>query len=122
MDDQSIFELEGKEIQETFLKALKNDAHAMYVLAMLLKDKQRNDDAITWLKKAADQQYALAQYELANYYYAGDDIEVDENKAFELYEAAAKNGHADAANNLADMYLNGVSVEVDEVKALEWFT
>lgn len=103
MDDQSIFELAGKEIRETFLKALKNDAQSMYVIAMLLKEKQRPDDAIAWLKKAASQQYVQAQYELANCYYAGDGIEVDEKKAFELYEAAAKNGHADAANNLADI-------------------
>ena len=83
MDDQSLFELDGKEIQETFFKALRNDAQSMYVIAMLLKEKQRPDDAIAWLKKAADQQYASAQYELANCYYAGDGIEVDEKKSFE---------------------------------------
>ena len=86
MDDQLIFELDSKELKETYLKALKHDVQSMYVIAMLLKEKHRPAEAVVWLKKAANEQYEVAQYELANCYYAGDGIAEDEKKAFELYE------------------------------------
>jgi len=55
-------------------------------------------------QKAAEQEYANAQYALGLCYQLGVGVEKDDQKAIEFYQKAAKQGHTDAQHNLNTNY------------------
>lgn len=71
---------------------------------------------------AADAGLDLAQYNLAILYYLGQGVEKDMGKAFELTQAAARQGHLGAQANLASLYLDGSGTEPDIGRGIEWFS
>ncbi|MFG4407365.1 tetratricopeptide repeat protein, partial [Acinetobacter baumannii] len=74
--------------------------------------------ALELYKKAADQNFSEAQYNLANIYSDGSLVKQDNEKALELYIKVAEKGVPEAQNNLAYMYANVYS---DYEKAKYWF-
>ena len=84
----------------------------------IVPDSQK---AISWLQKAADQGFVLAQGMLANRYAKGIDVERDDAKAAYWFEKAAEQGMSDAQNSLATMYANGQGVPQDYEKAVYWY-
>lgn len=48
------------------------------------------------MRKAAQQGYVAAQYELAERLYGGRGCKIDINEAYEWYKKAAEQGHSDA--------------------------
>src|SRR5438552_814691 len=70
--------LTPEDTRELFLKAQAGDAMSQYVLGRAYKLGQsvtRNDaEAVKWIRKAAGQNLALAELELANMYFEGDGI------------------------------------------------
>ena len=78
-------------------------------------------EAVKWVRKAAEQGFARAQYDLGLMYEFGTGVERSNEKAAEWYLKAAEQGYAEAQCNLGYMYANGTGVEQSYVKAAEWF-
>jgi hypothetical protein len=76
------------------------------------------------LKHLAAEGIPDAQFQLGNMYYLPpkhSGIPKNFQRAFELFEQAAKQGHATAQHNLAVLFYRGEGVEIDRVKAIAWF-
>lgn len=78
-------------------------------------------EAVKWVRKAAEQGFARAQYDLGDMYYYGRGVEQSYEKAAEWYQKAAEQGLARAQYKLGDMYDIGIGVEKSYEKAAEWF-
>ncbi len=73
--------------------------------------------AVSWYRKAAEQGYAKAQYNLGLMY----SQEQDYTKAVSWFRKAAEQGYAEAQYNLGVMYDNGSGVKKDTEQAVYWF-
>ena len=106
---------EGGSEYETLIREAENgSAGAQYALGNAYfngtgtaADRER---AVMWYKRAADQNYPPAMFNLAYCCSNGTGTSVDKERAFELYQKAARIGDLDAANNLAMMYFSGDGV------------
>ena len=78
-------------------------------------------EAVKWVRKAAEQGFARAQYDLGLMYEFGTGVERSNEKAAEWYLKAAKQGDARAQDNLGIMCYIGRGVEQSYKKAVEWF-
>lgn len=106
-----------------------SDPKQQYKIAM---DQLENQNLSTpesfkglkWLKLAAANQYAEAQYTLGLYHQFGiiDETELDIKKAVNLYEMAASKGHDTAQFQLSSLLLNKNSTVYDEERGLYWLT
>ena len=108
------------------LAAEKGNAAAQYRLALFLEnvpDKKapENEEAFKWMKAAAEQELAHANYCLGNFYRSGTWVEADDKMAFECYEKAAKEGNSDGIERLGECYASGAGVEMDENVAFQLF-
>jgi TPR repeat protein len=72
--------------------------------------------AMKWLRLAADQENAQAQYVLGTIYWRKN----DNAEMFKLFLRSAEHGYGYAQDNLGDMYGSGVGVPVDNVQAYFW--
>lgn len=79
------------------------------------------DRAQARFKEAADAGYALAQYDLARMYYAGDGVARNLNLAGAYFDAAARAGLPEAMFAAGRMYDRGVNVAADPAKAIVYF-
>jgi TPR repeat protein len=61
---------------------------------------QDHVEAIRWGRKAADQGYAKAQFNLASMYYYGQGVPQDYSEAIRWHRKAADQGYAKALNGL----------------------
>lgn len=73
------------------------------------------------LKKAADKNNPIAQYNIGNMYCYGEGMEKDFAKGAEWLTKAALQGNAPAQYNLGRMYQWGKGVEKDLQQARFWF-
>lgn len=98
---------------ETFRKARSGDAQAQLAVARYFRD-QKNEiacdstagaEAVKWYRRAAEQGYADAQYNLGVCYKNGTGTQKDEAEAVKWYRLAAEQGHADAQYNLGWCYM-----------------
>ena len=74
-----------------------------------------------WLSRAAEQDHAAAQFNLAQLYRQGSGVPLDLAIARKCYLRAAEQGSASAQYNVALIYLKGAGVEPDLAAALTWF-
>ncbi len=82
----------------------------------------RNEvEAVKWYRKAAEQDYAHAQYELGYRYANGRGVERDEVEAAKWYHKAAAQNHARAQKSLGCCYRDGKGVTKNLVEAYKWF-
>ena len=72
-------------------------------------------------RKAADQGYAGAQFNLGFMYANGRGVAKDEVEAVKWLRKAADQGNANAQSNLGNMYWVGNGVVKDELEAYKWF-
>lgn len=77
--------------------------------------------ALNWYQKAADQNDAKSQYNLAIMYLNGYGAKKDVSKSVEYYRKSALQGDADSQLQLGIRYLNGEGVEKNIQTAKEWF-
>jgi hypothetical protein len=78
-------------------------------------------EALKWLRKAAEQGYNLAQYEIGSMYFNGEGMPKDDRTAVEWLRKAADQGLDAAQNQLGRMYSDGLGVTKDDRTAAEWF-
>jgi len=83
-------------------------------------DPERWQKAVDLLQKAARQDDAEAQYELAGLAAAGRGLPLSDVSAFEYMKGAATLGLADAQYQLAAMYSSGRGTAPDKAAAIEW--
>ena len=77
--------------------------------------------AIYWYRKAAEQGYAMAQYNMGVCYANGRGVTQDYAEAVKWYRKAAEQGYADAQNNLGVCYYGGKGTKKDYQLAVFWF-
>jgi uncharacterized protein len=77
-------------------------------------------EAAKWYRTAADQGYAVAQFNLGNMYRKGQGVPQDYEEAVKWYRSAAEHSLAFAQTNLGIMYAVGQGVEKDYVRAYVW--
>ena len=77
--------------------------------------------AVKWVRKAAEQGFARAQYDLGLMYEFGTGVERSNEKALEWLQKAAEQGFARAQYSLGCMYDKGTVVEQSDEKAAEWY-
>ncbi|GMM34727.1 Skt5 protein [Saccharomycopsis crataegensis] len=93
----------GNEISE--LETVKKD---------LLKE------ASHYLKKLSDKGYTDAQYLLADAYSSGALGKVNNNKAFQLFQTAAKHGHVESCYRTSHCYEEGIGTQRDAKKSIQF--
>ena len=74
-----------------------------------------------WYRLAADQGYALAQFNLGWMYRNGKGVEQSDEEAVKWYRLAADQGDDGAQNNLGWMYENGKGVDQSDEEAVKWY-
>jgi len=83
--------------------------------------KANPQEALVWLKKAADNQMTHAQYTWGEIYERGELVPKSLEEANRWYERAAQGGHVGAQMALATNYFTGRGVPLDYGKAFEWY-
>ncbi len=78
-------------------------------------------EAVKWYRKAAEQNFTLAQYDLGCCYSFGQGITKDDVEGVKWYRKAADQGLASAQHNLAVHYRDGQGVPQDYAEAVKWF-
>jgi TPR repeat protein len=91
-------------------------------LAYLTGDGVHKDDvqALKWLRKAADQDNAIAERYLAEMYFKGRGVSADVAEAAKWLRLAAEQGDAQSQHNLAVLYLQGLGVPKNAKEAVNW--
>ncbi len=77
--------------------------------------------AAFWYRKAAEQGYAKAQYDLGGFYLFGHGLPVDYAQGIMWLRKAAEQGHPSAQTDLAHFYLTGKYVPQDYALAMSWY-
>jgi TPR repeat protein len=78
-------------------------------------------EALRWWRKAAEQDYSHAQYNLGLAYANGQGLAKDEAEAAKWYRKAAEQNYAEAQYNLAVCFRDGQGVAKDDAEAAKWF-
>ncbi|HSR55039.1 MAG TPA: tetratricopeptide repeat protein, partial [Alphaproteobacteria bacterium] len=82
---------------------------------------QDNSEAVKWYRKASEQGYARAQYNLGYMYMKGYGVPQDYAEAVRWYRKAANQGYARALHSLAFMYRYGRGLGHDYEEAVRLF-
>jgi tetratricopeptide (TPR) repeat protein len=107
-------------------KAEKGDAQSQFQLGEAfyfgkLGVAKDNVEAVKWFRKAAEQNYGPAQYNLGACYNPGEGVAEDDVEAVKWFRKAAEQNYAMAQFNLGACYDKGVGVAEDDVKAVKWY-
>ena len=78
------------------------------------------DRGATWVRRAAEQGYPPAQFNLAFMHETGLGVSKQAVAAANWYRRAAERGHARAQYNLAARYINADGLVPDPVQAYKW--
>ena len=81
----------------------------------------RTAEGNEWIRKAALQRLAPAQYHLGQIHEFGFGVSQDDRLALEWYRKAAAAGSAPAERALGEFHLKGRGVAVDAAAAARWF-
>jgi TPR repeat protein len=81
----------------------------------------KNDaEAMKWLRKAADQDNAIAERYLAEMFFKGRGVPADNDEAAKWLRLAAEQGDAQSEHNLAVLYTQGLGVPRNVKEAANW--
>ncbi|MBF0161556.1 MAG: sel1 repeat family protein, partial [Magnetococcales bacterium] len=114
------------ELATTAVKAEQGDAVSQWRLGVdYLEGRggmpQDTGKAEFWLRKAAEQGLAKAQYRLGRLYDKGQGVDQDLPGAAAWYRQAAEQGVTAAQNNLGNLYRDGRGVLQDHEAAVTWY-
>ncbi|MDE2958102.1 MAG: tetratricopeptide repeat protein [Bacteroidota bacterium] len=82
---------------------------------------QDQQEAAKWVRLAAEQGIAWAQYNLGVMYANGRGVSRDEREAWVWFRRSADQGHSKAQFNLAVMYDQGLGVPRNYWEARKWY-
>jgi TPR repeat protein len=103
-------------------RAAAGDVIAQFSLGALLY--YGNDDmaqGIDWFRKAADQNYAPAEFQMGQLYEFGFGVAQDDQQALAWYRKAAEHGSAAGQRAVGDFYQKGRGVAADAAEAARWY-
>lgn len=103
------------------LAAEQNDVYAQYMLGFCLYITKNCAEAIQWYIRAANNGLMEAQYALGYYYYNGEGVEQDYNKAVHYFKLAADQGNGPAQYMSGLCYYNGTGVPKNYIEAVRYF-
>ena len=83
--------------------------------------KQDDGEAVRWIRKAADQGVADAEFNLGTIYEYGQGVQLEYAEAARWYRKAAEQGHGDAQFNLGVFYAHGKGVKQNHDEAARWY-
>lgn len=111
---------------EIQIKAEQGDKHAQAFLCEISAQMQSHDNSLTnkmlyWCEKSAEQGIEKSQYRMGEFYYRGNGVKQDFEKARHWLEQSAQQGYAHAQLNLGVMYYQGDGVPVDYKQAVYWY-
>ena len=96
------------------VRASAGDTVAQFSLgAILYYGGDDTAQAIEWIRKAAAQRYAPAEFHLGQVYDFGFGATQDDRQALDWYRQAAEHGSAPAQRSLGDFYRKGRVVAAD---------
>ena len=101
-------------------KALNGDAGAHTLLGQALDQHGQYQDAVKWLRSAADQGYDAAQLCLGNEYFWGRGVAQDYTLAQYWWRKAAEQGLAEGQALLGAAYYKGYGVAKNQQEAVSW--
>jgi len=102
--------------------AMRGDASAQYNLGTVyFHDEEDYKEALKWFTRAAEQQYAEAQFYLGVMYATGLGVPQDYQEAAKWLRKGAAQGHAYAQLKLGDMHRLGKGVSHDDEEAAKWY-
>lgn len=111
----------GDEQIEWYQRAAEqNNEAAMLNLATSYKKMAKCDEALIWLKKAANNGFPPAKNTLGNWYFYGQCVNEDKEEAVKLYRYAAERGYAESQHHLGYCYAEGLGVKKDVKEAFKW--
>ena len=76
--------------------------------------------ATRWIREAAAQDYAEAQYQFGRCFARGRGLEQIPSDAVQWYVKAAEQGHPKAEYALGNSYMNGFGVAKNETEGIKW--
>ena len=118
---EDIIEAEMTESVVEELAEEELDANTLYNMGMEYYRKEKYDQAIECLEKAATMNHSDAMYHIGWMYNGGLGVEQNYTLALEWYEKAATMSHSDAMLSIGDLYNGGLGVEKNNTLALEWY-
>ncbi|CAK1583991.1 unnamed protein product [Parnassius mnemosyne] len=100
------------------------EAKEIYDAAIAKLDRRSADlrGAILQVKHAAERGYRPANIKLAWSYLFGEGVELDVDKAKDIFERLASEGDADAHAGMGFLYATGIGVSVSQARALVHYT
>ncbi len=113
-------------IQGFAAAAQKGNRLAQFDYAMMLLRGEgtpaKPQEALVWLRRAADNQMTHAQFTFGDLYERGDVVPKSLPEANRWYELAAQGGHVQAQVALATNYFTGRGVPLDYGRAFHWYS
>jgi TPR repeat protein/chromosome segregation ATPase len=115
----------GPEVEKLRARAEQADVEAQNALGSAYNEgksglKQDYAEALKWFRRAAEKNFAPAQYNLAIAYELGHGVPADERQAFKYYLAAAEQGFGAAQYNVGNMYAVGRGIGQDLFESNLW--
>jgi uncharacterized protein len=109
-------------LQAARVKAAGGDVIAQFSIgALLYYGGTDTAQAIDWLRKAAAQRYAPAEFQIGQLYDFGFGVAPDEDEALVWYRRAAEHGSAGGQRAVGDFYHKGRGVAADAAEAARWY-
>src|SRR5262245_14971448 len=103
-------------------QAAAGDVVAQFSLGSLLYSGASDlPQAVDWIRKAAGQQYAPAEFHLGQLYDFGFGVAADDRQALVWYRRAADHGSARGQRMVGEFYQKGRSVAADPAGAARWY-
>lgn len=88
--------------------ATEGDAESQYLIGMAYLNGQMagtENDALKWIRKAADQGHSAAQNQLGTMYENGKGVKQDKDESWKWYKKSVGQGYSPAEYNMAMSYL-----------------
>ncbi len=105
------------------IQAAAGDVVAQFSLgALLYYGGDDTAQAISWIRKAAAQQYGPAEFHMGQVYDFGFGVAQDVRQALQWYRSAAEHGSAPGQRAVGDFYQKGRGIPVDVTEAARWYT
>jgi len=104
------------------VKATAGDVIAQFSLgAMLYYGADDMPQAILWLRKAADQQYAPAEFQMGQLYDFGFGVTPSDRQALAWYRLAAQHGSGAGQRAVGEFYQKGRGIPANPSEAARWY-
>lgn len=104
-----------------FEAANSGKSAAQYYFGMVKHIDHDYTEAMSWLRKSSEQNYAEAEFRIGVMYARGEGVQKDNTMAVTWYRKAAEHGDRDSNYMIGTAYMKGNGVPKNSAKAADWF-